>query len=525
MPKESEESQLERHKELDSADSGEARMNALQSNAAAVRAVAAAVEGTLGPKGLDTMLVNGRGEVVVTNDGVTILERMDVKHPAAHMVVNIARAQQEEVGDGTTTATLLAAALVDEGVKQVKRGVPVAKIIAGIQYGVRFALEQMQMKARPIWDLEDEWLQRIAFTAGREQEDITTLVMEAAHLVGREKLLEKHFKLSETVVAHPRAESGVFSGVLLNKGRLNVQMPSFLENPRVLVVADALEPEQLEDEVLRTEAGFSKYMELKEAFRKTIEQLVELGVGLVVVGQGVDPVAEEILTDASVMVVNRIKKSDLIKVAEHTGARMVKRTGLDKSPEELEEILGSCATVEEDERFQRIRITGGTGKPSATILVGAATEEVVGERERICKDAAAAVQAALRGGFIPGGGATELALARDVEKYRDTVQGMEGFGISAVAEALQRPMAQVVANAGFNPLEKVEEVKALQWKRRSDSLGIDCDRGSVVDMIEMGVVDSLLVKYHALQAASEVSTAILRIHTVVRMRDEEYLSE
>ena len=403
---------------------------------------------------------------------------------------------------------MLAAALVDEGVKQVERGVPVAKVIAGIQYGVHFALEQMQMKARPIWDLTDEWLQRIAFTAGREQEDITNLVMEAAHLVGKEKLLEKNFKLSETVVSHPRVESRVFSGILLNKGRLNPQMPSSLEDVRVLVVGDALEPESLDEEALRTEAGFAKHLELKEAFKGTVEQLVQLNVGLVVVGQGVDPVAEELLTDASVIVVQRVKNSDLVKVAEHTGARMVKRAGLAKSLEELEEMLGTCSKVEEDERLHRLRITGGTGKPLATILVGAATEEVVGERERISKDAAAAVQAALRGGFIPGGGATELALARDVEKYGDTVQGMEGFGIAVVAEALQRPMAHVVANAGFNPLEKVEEVKALQWKRRSDSLGVDCDRGSVVDMIEMGVVDPLLVKYHALQAASEVSIAI-----------------
>jgi chaperonin GroEL (HSP60 family) len=145
---------------------------------------------------------------------------------------------------------------------------------------------------------------------------------------------------------------------------------------------------------------------------------------------------------------------------------------------------------------------------------------VVEERERICKDAASAVQAAVRGGFVPGGGAIELAVAREVEKFRDTVQGMERFGVSAVAEALQRPMSQVVANAGFNPLEKIEAVKALQLKRQSDSLGIDCDRGSVADMIEMGVVDPLPVKAHALKAAGEVATAILRIHTVVKMKDD-----
>lgn len=510
---------MESQKEFAGSDKGDSRLSALQTNTSAVRAIASAVEGTLGPKGLDTMLVDNRGEVIVTNDGVTILDRMEVKHPAARMLVNVARAQQEEMGDGTTTATLLAAALVEEGAKQVFRGVPVAKVIAGIGKGVRFALQKMQEIARPIWELDDDWLQRIAFTAGRENEDISELVIEAAQMVGREKLLEKNFKLCDCVVAHPRAESEVFAGILINKGRMNLQMPAYKHDVRVLVVGDALEPEPVDEEALSTEAGFARQMELKDEFLQMMEKLIQMDIGLVVVDRGVDPVAEEMLADAGVIVVQRVSQRDLVKVADHTGARIIKRSALRKSPEELETVIGHCMEVEDHEPYQRIRVSDGRGKPFATILVGASTEEVVGERERICKDAASAVQAAVRGGYLPGGGAAELALAREVEKYRDSVQGMERFGVAAVAEALHRPMVQVVANAGFNPLEKVEAVKALQLKRQSDSLGIDCDRGIVADMIEMGVVDPVPVKYHALQAAGEVSTAILRIHTIVKMRD------
>lgn len=503
-----------------SSDKGENHLSALISNTNAVKAVAAAVESTLGPKGLDTMLVNENNEVIVTNDGVTILDRMEVKHPAARMIVGVAKAQQEEMGDGTTTATLLAAALVDEGAKQVSRGVPVVKVIAGIQRGVRFALNKMKEKARPIWELDDEWLQRIAYTASRENEDITLAVIEAAHLVGREKLVEKNFKLSSAVVAHPRAESNVFSGILINKSRMNAQMPTFKKDARVLVLADALEPESVDEEARGTDAGFAKQERLREEFYVALEHLIHLDVGLIVTSRGVDSHAEEVLTDAGIMVVQRVSRADLNKVAEHTGARPIKRNGLFKSLEELEAVLGFCLEAEDDEILEKIRISGGRGKPFATILVGASTEEVVEERERISKDAASAVQAAIRGGYVPGGGAVELSLARDVEQFRDTVQGMERFGVSAVAEALQRPMAQVVANAGFNPLEKIEQVKALQLKRQTDSLGIDCDRGTIVDMIEMGVVDPLLVKYHALKAAGEVSTAILRIHTIVKMKEE-----
>jgi chaperonin GroEL (HSP60 family) len=494
-------------------------LSALQANAQAVKSVSQAVAPTLGPKGLDTMLVNSKNEVVVTNDGVTILDRMAINHPAAKMIVNVAKAQQAEVGDGTTTATLLASALVDEGLKQVLRGVPVTKVITGIQRGTRFALIKMQERARMIYEMDDEWLQRIAFTASRENEDITLAVMEAAHLMGREKLLEKGFKLSSCVVAHPRIESKVFAGIVVSKPRMNSQMPRTRQNARVLVLADALEPEAFSDDV-RTDEAFSHKERLREEFYVMLEHLIHLNVGLIVTEGAVDPHAEEVLADAGVIVAAEVAKEELNKVSEYTGARQIKRSGLKKSPEEIEALLGLCTEVEDDEALSRIRISGGQGTPFATILVGAATDEVVEERERICKDAASAVQAAIHGGFVPGGGAVELAIARDVEHFRNTVQGMERFGVSAVSEALQRPMSQVVANAGFNPLEKIEAVKALQLKRQSDSLGIDCDRGIVADMIEMGVVDPLPVKAHALKTAGEVAVAILRIHTIVQMKED-----
>ena len=494
---------------------------ALSANADAIRELAEAVQGTLGPKGLDTMLVDERGGVVVTNDGVTILKRMEIQHPAARMVAGIARAQQEEVGDGTTTATLLAAALVDEGLKQVNRGVPAAKVIAGIRRGVRYALEQMQDMAQPIWDLEDEWLQRIAFTASREQEDITELVIEAAMLVGRKKLLDKDFRLSDAVVAHPRAESEVFAGLFIPRREMNLKSPEPAPEIRVLPVAGDLRPERVDEGSLSTDAGFAKQEKLKEEFEQLIVKLIDLDVGLIAVEGEVDPQADERLTEAGIRVAHQVNRQDLDRLAEYTGARLLRPTSFNRSREELASLTGRCEQVEDSGRLGWFRVTGGHGKPFATILVSAATEEVVEERERIAKDAAAAVQAAVRGGFLPGGGAVELALARGVEAFGDTVQGMEVYGVSAVAAALHRPMAQMVSNAGFNPLEKVEEVKALQWRQSSSSLGLDCDRGVVSDMVDMGVVDPLPVKYHALQAAGEVSTAILRIHTVVKMRRAE----
>ncbi|AVX20003.1 MAG: TCP-1/cpn60 chaperonin family protein [Bacillota bacterium] len=497
------------------------KLAALMTNANAIRAIAAAVEGTLGPKGLDTMLVDKFGDVVITNDGVTILTLMEANHPAARLLINVAKAQQAEIGDGTTTATVMAGALVAEGVNQVVRGVPVTRVIEGIRIGVRGALEFIEQQARPVRSLKDPLLYRIAYIAGRENEDIARLVVDAARLVGIKKLKEPGFKLADTIVAEEGADNQVFSGVIINKEPMNDEMPRDLRDAKVLIIDDALEPEELEDEALATEAGFNRYMELQQEFKDNVRKIVDLGVGLVIVDRGVEAWAEETLTDAGVMVLQRVSNKELRKAAEHTGARPIKRTGLKRSPEELVRYLGQAKWVLADERLEHVRILGGAGKPMATVLVGAATEEVVGERERIAKDAASSVQAAVCGGVVAGGGSLELAAARQVEKLRENTRGMAAYGIDCVVAALKRPLAQIVENAGFNSLEKLGDVVAAQAEKGNNALAIDCDSGQVVDMWELGVVDPALVKLHALRAAGEVAEAILRIDTIIRKKEEK----
>ncbi|WP_333871302.1 TCP-1/cpn60 chaperonin family protein [Desulforamulus putei] len=497
------------------------KLAALMTNSNAVRAIASAVEGTLGPKGLDTMLVDKFGEVVITNDGVTILTMMEANHPAARMVINIAKSQQEEIGDGTTTATVMAGALVSAGVEQVVKGVPVARVIEGIRAGVRRALEVMKEQAIPLEDLQHPWLKQVALVAGREHQDIADLVVEAARLIGKEKLLDPNFKLSDTVTSKEGAANQVFMGVIINKETMNKQMPRQLENVKILVIDDALEPEEIEDEALGTEAGFARYLELQREFRANVQKIIDLGVGLVLVDRGVDDTAEEMLTDAGVMVVQRVLNKELRRAAEHTGARVIKRTGLKKELAELEKSLGHAGKVLEDERLEQVWILDGRGKPMATVLVGAATEEVVGERERIARDAASSVQAAVKGGVVPGGGALELAVSREVEKVRENIRGMAAYGVSCVAETLRRPMAQIVANAGFNPLEKIGDVLAAQAEQNKISLAVDCDTGEIIDMFDLGVLDPALVKIHALKAAGEIAEAILRIDTIIKMKDHK----
>lgn len=497
------------------------KLSALMTNANAISAITQAVEGTIGPKGLDTMLVDQFGDVVITNDGVTILDMMDVSHPAARLLIKTAKAQQEEIGDGTTTATILAGALVSEGVNQVLRGVPVAKIIEGIKSGVQKALLALDEKTTEIRNLEDPVLKDIALIAARENKDIADLVVCAAGLLGKEKLQDPAFKLAEIVRAREGAKNQVIPGVVLEKEPMNSEMPKRLTGVRVLVVDDALEPEELEDEALATEAGFARYLEMQQEFRKNIEKAARLGVNVVLVDRGVHDLAEEILTDSGTLVLQRVANKELRQAAEFTGAKLLKRTGLKKDQDELLKAIGEATEAVYDEKLKHVVLLGGAGKTQATILVGASTEEVVGERERIAKDAASAVQAAVKGGVVPGGGTVELAVARRLEDARKETRGMAAYGMDCVSGALKRPFSQIVTNAGFNPLEKLGDVTAAQVESDSDSLGLDCDTGVVADLADLGVFDPALVKKHALKAAGEVAEAILRIDTIIKKKPSQ----
>lgn len=501
------------------------KLAALMTNAHAIKAITQAVEGTLGPKGLDTMLVDQFGEVVITNDGYTILDLMDVNHPAARMLIQIAKAQQEEIGDGTTTATILAGSLISEGVAQVLKGVPVIKVIEGIRVGLAKALEVLDQKKQEINDLTAPMLWHVAFIAGRGHKDIAQLVIEAAKLIGKEKICEPSFKLADMVRADEGAENQVISGVIIDKEPINIDMPKKLGPVKVLIVDDALEPEEIEEEALGTEAGFNRYIKLQEEFNHNLQKIVGLGVNLVLADRGVHDQAEEILTDAGVLVIQRVMNKEIRQTAEHCGAKLLKRTALKKDPEDLKKYLGNATEAYYDERLKHVCLTGGNGKAQATILVGASTEEVVGERERIAKDAASAVQAAVKGGIIAGGGAVELAIAREVEKLRREVKGMTAYGIDCVIAALKAPFSQIVLNAGFNALEKLGDVTAAQAESGKDSLGIDSDSGEIKDMAELGVYDPVLVKKYALKAAGEVAEAILRIDTIIKKKEKTQAQE
>jgi chaperonin GroEL (HSP60 family) len=244
-------------------------------------------------------------------------------------------------------------------------------------------------------------------------------------------------------------------------------------------------------------------------------------VKLVLIDRSIDALGEQIFTEAGVTVIQRVSQREMEQVCKHTGARKLKRSSLDRTAEQLSSYLGQAARVEVDDRLCHTALFEGAGQAMAAIIIGAATEEVVDERERIARDAAAAVQSALQKGVVPGGGAIEIWVARQLEELTQDLKGMTSYGVVAVKEALLRPFACIAANAGFNPLEKMADVIAEQKQTGRASISIDCDRGGLIDVWEQGIVDPTLVKTHAVKVAGEVAMAILRINTIIKMRDEQ----
>ncbi len=279
----------------------------LLNNAQAVRALCSAIEGTLGPKGLDVMLVGSNGDVIITNDGVTILESMDVTHPIAKLVIQVARAQQHEVGDGTTTATVLAGALVQAGVEQVVRGVPAAKVAAGVEHGVSIARQLLQERAIPVQGFDDPLLHQAVHIAGREHNDIVQLVLDAARAVGMERLNQTQYRFADSIVAHEKASNEWFEGLLLKQKPLQQEWHSKREHCRVIVMQDSLEPESMDEHLLTTEAGFEQYMKLKSSFMEQLLKLQSLGVGFIVLERGIAPEAEQFCLDHEIMVIQRVR--------------------------------------------------------------------------------------------------------------------------------------------------------------------------------------------------------------------------
>jgi chaperonin GroEL (HSP60 family) len=497
--------------------------NALESNSNAVMAVADTVRTTLGPKGLDKLLIDQAMNRHVSNDGVTILLSLKAIHPVARMIVEIAERQEQLVGDGTTTAVVMSAEMIKEGKRLVKElGVHPTKVVEGIDSGVRHACQLLQGEAKHISinDIELEQVVRTSLASKLDGERLANLVISALRMVGENAKYngEYDFNKSIMVIRRPSMEDQVVNGIVLERKRIDPELPLRINNAKIMITRLDLKP--VKESWIKENNKYQEILLMEndriKKSKEIVEAMLATGANVILIASAeVDQAIEDLLVAKRVFAA-RIATEELEHLSRYTGARPV------RVMEDLNrrDILGVAEHVREDEDNGVIYLEGGSQRNMVTMIVSGSTKETSLERWRAAIDGVNAAEAALNKGVVPGGGAAELHIVEKVKNLR--LKGLEQVGLEVVTSALESIMRQILTNAGFNGLEKVMAAKASP-----QGYGIDINSGEPVDMWKMGIVDPLLVKTMALQAAGEIAKSVLRIDRNLAAEDlsQQALSE
>ncbi|MCQ6253828.1 thermosome subunit alpha [Methanocaldococcus sp.] len=499
--------------------------DAQRMNILAGRIIAETVRTTLGPKGMDKMLVDELGDIVVTNDGVTILKEMSVEHPAAKMLIEVAKTQEKEVGDGTTTAVVIAGELLRKAEELLDQNIHPSVIINGYEMARNKAVEELQKIAKEVKPEDTEMLKKIAMTAitgkGAEKArgQLAEIVVEAVKAVVDEETgkVDKDLIKVEKKEGAPIEETKLIRGVVIDKERVNPQMPKKVENAKIALLNCPIEVKETETDAEIRITDPAKLMEFIEQEEKMIRDMVEkiaaTGANVVFCQKGIDDLAQHYLAKKGILAVRRVKKSDMEKLAKATGARIVTKID-DLTPEDL----GEAGLVEERKVAGDAMIFVEQCKhPKAvTILARGSTEHVVEEVARAIDDAIGVVKCALEEGkIVAGGGATEIELAKRLRKFAETVAGREQLAVKAFADALEIIPRTLAENSGLDPIDMLVKLRAAHEKEGGEVYGLDVFEGEVVDMLERGVVEPLKVKTQAIDSATEASVMLLRIDDVI----------
>ncbi|WP_089819174.1 thermosome subunit alpha [Halomicrobium zhouii] len=495
-------------------------------NITAAQAVAEAVRTTLGPKGMDKMLVDDAGGVVVTNDGVTILDEMDIEHPAANMIVEVAQTQEDEVGDGTTTAVVIAGELLSKAEDLLDQDIHATILAQGYRQAAEKAKEILEEQAIEVTPEDTEQLEKVAATAmtGKGAESskdvLSELVVKAVQSVADDGVVDTDNIQVETVVGGSTDESELVEGVIIDKERVHDNMPYAVEDADVALLDTAIEvPEtELDTEVNVTDPDqLQQFLDQEEAqLKEMVENLTEAGADVVIAQKGIDDMAQHYLAQEGILAVRRAKKSDIKALSRSTGARVV--SNIDDVTEDDLGFAGSVAQkdVGGDER---IFVEDVEDARAVTLILRGGTEHVVDEVERAIDDSLGVVAATLEDGkVLPGGGAPETELALGLRDHADSVGGREQLAIEAFADAIDVVPRTLAENAGLDPIDSLVDLRS-KHDGGDTSAGLDAYTGDVVDMNEDGVVEPLRVKTQAVESATEAAVMILRIDDVIAAGD------
>ncbi|MCK4550496.1 MAG: TCP-1/cpn60 chaperonin family protein [Candidatus Aenigmarchaeota archaeon] len=500
--------------------------NAQKQNIAAAKAIADTVKSTLGPKGMDKMLVDSLGDIVITNDGVTILEEMDVQHPAAKMLVEVAKTQNSEVGDGTTTAVIIAGSLLKEAETLIDQNIHPTVIARGYRLAKEKALEVVNKIAAPVTINDKDTLNKIAMTAmtGKSAEAakdfLAKIAVDAVVSVAETNNGKVVIDLDNVKIEKKEGastdETRLVKGIIVDKERVHTGMPAKVKDAKIALLDVALEVKETETDAqirITDPAQLQAFVEQEEKMLKNmVEKVVDSGTTVLFCQKGIDDMAQHFLAKKGIMAARRVKKSDMTALARATGANIVTSLNdLEKSD------LGFAGLVEENKigGDEMIFVQECKSPKSVSMLVRGGTEHVVEEIYRAVEDAIGGVAAALEiGKVVAGGGAPEAEIAKELRKFADTVGGREQLAINAFANAMETIPRTLAENAGLDAIDMLVEMRSKHEAGHATT-GINVFEGKITDMNALNVIEPLKIKTQAISSAAESAEMILRIDDVI----------
>src|SRR5919112_1759438 len=501
---------------------------AQRNNITAAKTIADIVRTSLGPRGMDKMLVNNLGDVTITNDGATILKEIDVQHPAAKMMVEISKATDNEVGDGTTSVVILAGALIEKAEDLITKDVHPTIIVDGYRKSATKAIEILNNIAQKIDPNDKEQLIRIARTSmqtkliSKEADAVAQIVVNSVLQVSEQNPDGNGFRVDlddikvEKKAGGSLADTKLIKGIVLDKEVVHGGMPKRVEKAKIALINSALEIEKTEfDAKININSPDQMNMFLEEENRMLkgmVDKIVATGANVVICQKGIDDIAQHYLAKANILAVRRVKESDMTKLARATTARVV------NSLEDLSsKDLGSADLVEERkiETDKWVFIEGCKHPKSVTILIRGGSQRVVDEAERSIHDAIMVTKDVLeKPAIVAGGGSPESYTAGKLREWTNTLSGREQLAAEKFAEALEVVPLTLAENAGMDPIDTMTDLRAKQSKG-SKSAGIDARNARITDMSKLDIVEPLSVKEQVIKSATEVASMILRIDDVI----------
>jgi thermosome subunit len=501
--------------------------DALRISILAARAVAEMIKTTYGPKGMDKMLVDALGDVTITNDGATILDKAEIQHPAGKMLVHVAKSQDAEVGDGTKRAVIIAGELLKQAEDLLNKNIHPTVIVSGFRKAMDEALRILDQIAIPINVNDDEVLRKVARTS---------LTSKAVH-DAREYFADIAVKAVKQV-AEPRGDkiyvdidniqiikkyggalmdTQLIYGIVLDKEVVHPGMPRRVEKARIALLDAPLEIEkpEIDAEIRINDPTQMKafLQQEEEILMKYVDKIAEVGANVVITQKGIDEVAQHFLAKKGILAVRRVKRSDLEKLERATGGKIASNI------EDLKtEDLGYAELVEERKigEDKMVFIEGCKNPRSVSIVIRGGLERLVDEAERSFRDALSSVADALKDGkIVAGGGAVEMEIAKHLRRYAVKVGGKEQLAIEAFARAIEGLVVAMLENAGLDTIDMIMKLRAAHEKEEGKWIGVDLNTGELVNMLDKGVVEPVSVIATAIKGGTEAATIVLRIDDII----------